>query len=207
MKPRSLITIVVVAALTLGVVWFLKQPAPEAPKVATATKAAAPAPAAPKASASLVVAPTAKPADKPAAKSADPVAKTAASDSQKELNSTLSDISDMLNAGDVYGAVMRYLPPEMITQMTDSLPESERANLQGMIQQQMSQPGAQQGIQMMVQVVDSMKTMTPEINATGDKATYQISDPTGRDTKTEPFTLQKIDGKWYVSPDMMKGNF
>ncbi len=206
MKLRPVLTIVAVAALTLGVVWFLKPATPEAPKAAAVAKPAAPKPDAPKPPSSQVVAPVVKPADKPANKPADP-AKPTDSDPQKELVSSLNDITDLLNAGDVYGAMMRYLPPDMITQMTDHLPESERGNMQQMIQQEMSQPEAQQGIQMMVQVVDSMKTMTPEVNAAGDKATYQISDPTGQDPKSVPFSFQKIDGKWYVSPDMMKNGF
>lgn len=206
-KFRSLISIVVVAALTLGVVFLFKPATPEAPKPAAVAKPAAQKPDAPKAAGSQVVAPVVKPADKPGDKPTATAAKPATADPQKELNTALTDITDLLAAGDLYGAMMRYLPPDMITQMMDRLPESERANFQQMVQQQMSDPEAQQGIQMMVQVVDSMKTMAPEMNAAGDKATYQISDPSGQDTKVVPFSFQKIDGKWYVSPEMMKGGF
>jgi len=204
MKLRSLLTIVLVAALTLGVVWYLKPAASEPVKTAAAPKPA-PKPAAPKAAPAQIAAPVVAPAAKPAGTA--PAADPGAGEPQKELNTALTDISDLLSAGDLYTAMMRYLPPDMLDKMLAQVPESERANMQQMMQQQMSRPEAQQGIQMMIQVVDSMKTMTPDISAAGDKATYQISDPSGQDSKIVPFSFEKVDGKWYVSPDMMKGGF
>lgn len=116
------------------------------------------------------------------------------------MNTTLSDLVGLLQSGDFVTAFERYMPPEMLAQ----LPPEQKS----MIEQQLAAgppPGAQQDIQMMVIVLQGMQTQTPTFNEAGDRATYQISDPTGRNTDTKPLSMRKIDGKWYVDPDTMKG--
>ncbi len=117
------------------------------------------------------------------------------------MGTSIDDIIGLLQAGDLYTAMMRYFPPDKLAEISPA----DMAGMQQNLQQMMAQPEAQMGIQMMVQVLQNMKTMTPTMNDAGDKATYDVSDPTGQDTRTQPFSFEKIEGKWYVDPDKMGG--
>jgi hypothetical protein len=72
------------------------------------------------------------------------------------------------------------------------------------MEQEMSRPEAQQVMQGLAQMFQSMKDQTPEINATGDQVTYQMTPPAsmlppGMATPpSRPMTFEKIDGRWYI---------
>jgi hypothetical protein len=141
------------------------------------------------------------PAPKPGDTTGETAAAPADGDPQRELGTSIDDIIGLLQSGDLYTAMMRYIPPDKLAE----IPPDQMAGIQTQMQAQMAQPEMQMGLQMMVQVLQNMKTMTPTLNGSGDKATYQISDPTGQDSRTQPFSFQKIEGKWYVNPDDMGG--
>ncbi len=196
---RKIGLVLVVIALIAGVIWLFQKPtpAPAAPTVAVAPKPAptieAPKPVAKSAVAAPVAATAAA---KPAAAPAKP-----GNDPQAELNTAIADMISLIQAQDMLTAVQRYLPPDFLAKM----PPEEKADMEREMTVGLSSPDAQQGMQMMVQVLQGMQTQTPTLNAAGDTATYQLSDPTGRATKTVPFNLRKIDGKWYVDPESMGG--
>ena len=79
-----------------------------------------------------------------------------------------------------------------------------RPEAKAAMQQQMSSPEAQQMLQGMAQMFQSMKDQTPDINATGDQATYQMTPPAGMlppgmpTPPPRPMTFVKIDGRWYI---------
>jgi hypothetical protein len=75
------------------------------------------------------------------------------------------------------------------------------------MQQQMASSQGQQMIQMMSSMIQSLKGQTPEMNAAGDQATYQMqmTPPPGMlppgvnvPQRTIPMTFVKEDGKWYI---------
>jgi hypothetical protein len=207
MKTRHIALVVFCVLAVVGLAWLFHTPAPEPAKPV----AAAPAPkpiAAPKPAVSTTIAPpVAQPAQVSVTQAAAPApaAPDTGGDPQKELNVAFDDIIGLLQGGNVYDAMMKYISPDDLDKMFAQAPPDVRANLQAQMQQEMSRPEAQQGIAMMVQVVQSMKTMTPDIDSTGNKATYHITDPSGQDTQSQPFSFKKVDGKWYVDPSSMGG--
>jgi len=203
MKPRSLVATVIAAALVGGAVWYFTQPAAPAPapvKTAEAPKAAAAAPVKPSTQiappiAPPVVAPAPKPTAAQPAANPDPAA--AKTDPQAELNTAIDDIISLLQSGNMMALFEKYATPEDQAKM----PPEEKAQME----QMMSQPGAQMMIQMMVSGIQSIKDQTPQMNAAGDEATYQMTmsppagmGPAGRAPQTEPMTFVKVDGKWYI---------
>jgi hypothetical protein len=203
MNRRNIATAILCVLVVAGLAWLFHTPAPPVEQVAGASKVTGANVAAPRLAPTGIAPPTAPPAPKPGAAPAGAMAAggPSSADPQVELNSAIDDIVSLLQAGDLYTAMMRYLPPDQLAQ----IPDAEKANMQDQIQNQMSQPGAQQGIQMFIQVFQSMKSSAPTMNAAGDKATYQVSDPTGQSPDTVPMSFEKIDGKWYFNTDSMRG--
>ncbi len=210
MKPRSLVIILVVAVLTVGAIWYFKKPAGAAlaPKAAEAPKPAAPT-IAPKSPTAQIEAPKAQAAPAPAAtpKPATTVAAVAAKgDPQAELNTAIDDITSMLQAGQFMALFEKYATPEDQAKM----PPEEKAQMEQEATQMMSQPEGQMMIQMMTAGFLSIKDQTPQMNAAGDQATYQMTvtpppgmGPPGGGPETEPMTFVKIDGKWYIKDGPM----
>jgi len=198
MNRRNLTFFVVGLLAVAGLAWLFHTPPPVDKVVAAAAK-----PSAPKATPMQIAPPTAPPAQNVVeeAAAAAPAPDANEPDPEKELGVAIDDIVDLMQSGDLYTAMMRYLPPDMLAQ----IPEEEKAVMQSQLQSQMAQPQAQQGIQMFIQVFQSMKTMSPTVNGSGNLATYQISDPSGRSAQTHPMSFVKIEGKWYVSPDTVNG--
>jgi hypothetical protein len=205
MNRRNFAVILMSACAVVALAWLFHTPAPAAtpPPTAKTPQPVAQKLAAPKFASGQIAPPVIGPAQKPTEQTADAAAMAAPAtgDPQAELGTALDDIIGLLQSGDIYTAMMRYIPPDKLAE----IPAAEMAGMQAEMQAQMSRPEAQQGIQMMIQAVQSMKTMNPTMNDAGDKATYQVSDPTGQDSRTEPMSFQKIDGKWYVNPDSMGG--
>jgi hypothetical protein len=201
MNRRNFVIGLMALLAVAGLAWLFHTPPPVV-KVAAAAAAVTKADA-PKTAPTQIAPPVAPPAQNAGEPTADaaPAPDTTEGDPEKELGVAIDDIVDLLQAGDIYTAMMRYVPPDMLAQ----IPEEEKAMMQSQIQSQMAQPQAQQGIQMFIQVFQSMKTMSPTINGSGNLATYQISDPSGRSAQTHPMSFVKIEGKWYVSPDTMNG--
>lgn len=122
-------------------------------------------------------------------------------DPQAELNTSLSDMISLVQAGDLLTAFNRYLPPDVIAKM---LPE-QKSRMEQAFANASADPQAQMAMQMMVTVLQGMQAQTPTMNDAGDRATYQVYDPSGQDPQSRPFAMKKIDGKWYIDPDSMGG--
>jgi hypothetical protein len=197
---RKLGLTALVVVLVVGAAWLFRPVPAPAPKVVEAPK---PAPAKvdppkPVAKTTQIAAPVLAPV---AAKASTAPAPAKTSDPQAELNTAFADIINLLQSGDILTAMHRYLPPDFLAKM----PPQQLAMMEQQLPAEMARPEAQQGIQMMITVLQSMQTQTPTMNETGDKATYQVTDPEGRAPNPEPFSMKKIDGKWYVDPEAMGG--
>jgi hypothetical protein len=117
------------------------------------------------------------------------------------LSFCIDDITTMLQSGNITGLIDNYAPPSILAQM----PPEAKAQME----QYMSDPRAQQQIQMMAQVFQGLKTVTPTMNDTGDKATYQVTPPPGMFDNVKlgpngsipasiPVTFVKQEGRWYI---------
>ncbi len=212
MKLRSLLIVFIVAALTVGAVWYFKQAAADAPapKTAEVPKPAPATPAAPKVVSTQIEAPKAQPAPKPVETPAT-AATTAATvapkgDPQAELGTAIDDITTMLQAGNFMSLFDKYASPDDKAKMS---PE-EKAQMEQEMSQMATDPEAQMMLQMMTAGFQSIKDQVPQMNAAGDEATYQMSinlpagmGPPGGGAQTEPMTFQKVDGKWYIKDGPM----
>jgi len=201
MKLRTILTILLVAGITIGAIWLLNKPAPAPEKAAEAPKTVA-APkmsSAPTPQVAAPLAPAVPKSETPqSASSADAAAPMAAAgDPHADLNFCIDDITTMLQTGNITGLIDNYAPPSVLAQM----PPEAKAQME----QYMSDPRAQQQLQMMAQVFQGLKTVTPTLNDTGDKATYQIVPPAGiappgtNLPATIPITFMKQDGRWYIN--------
>lgn len=206
MKLRTPLTILLVAGVTVGAIWLFNKPAAAPEKVAQA-----PAPAAAPKAVFSPVPQVAAPLAPPVPKSEESPSTTAAEEASAPINSgdphgdlnfCIDDITTMLQAGNITGLIDNYAPPQVLAQM----PPEARAQME----QYMSDPKAQQQMQMIAQAFQSLKTVTPTMNDTGDKATYQIAPPPGMIPpgqmaqgasvpSTIPITFMKQDGRWYIS--------
>ncbi|HTB62068.1 MAG TPA: RNA polymerase sigma factor [Opitutales bacterium] len=203
-KTKTILAIItLVAVVAFLCVHFY--PAPEVQPPAVITKSSQPKP--PVASKSV---------EAPAVamlKPAQPVAADPANDRiQAELNAVIDDMASMYESGDWAGMINKYLSPDelakqnLATQDAAQVSQAPQQAAKAQAMQQMpSTPQGQQVIQGMVQMMLSMKTQSPELNATGDEATYQVTKPATDlgygvvlpgGLKTVVF--QKIDGRWYI---------
>lgn len=196
---RKLIIVVVSAVLTVGVVWLFRAPAPAAAKVAAAPAAAMPQPAVAKSVVPTVAAPHVAPVT-PKAPPPIAVAKPG-QDPQAELNTSLSDMISLVQAGDLLTAFNRYMPPDFLAKMSPQVKE----RLEQQFANAATDPQGQMELQLMTVMLQGMQSETPTMNDAGDRATYQVYDPSGQDPQSRPFAMKKIDGKWYIDPDSMDG--
>jgi hypothetical protein len=206
MKLRAPLTVLFVAGVTVGAIWLFNKPAPVAEKTAAAPVAmsvpkAAPAPV------PQVVAPLAPPAPITSAspESNAPIAADApapiSTDPHADLNACIDDITTMLQTGNISGLVDNYAPPQVLAQM----PPEAKAQMEAY----MSDPKAQQQIQMMAQVFQGLHGVVPTMNDAGDHATYQVTPPQGMFSDVQlgqggsvpatiPITFVKQNGRWYI---------
>jgi hypothetical protein len=202
---RKLLPIVLVLAIAALAVWLFRKPAVvETPKIATAPALAkVEAPALSKVEAPKLAPPVVPPARKPSAEPPTaPVADAtpAPGGTQAELNATIDDVTSLMQAGDFVGLFEKYAAPEDVAKMS---PQDKAEMEQGM-QQAMANPQAQQMMQAETRMFQSLKDQTPQMNATGDQATYQMTPtadmlPPGMALPpSEPMTFEKIDGRWYI---------
>jgi len=88
----------------------------------------------------------------------------------------------------------------MSPEFMGKLPPEGKAQFKQQIQAQLATPRGQQGMQQMMDVLKIMKTQTPQMNATNDRATYPIEDPSGVHSFPPQITFQKINSVWYFVP-------
>ena len=205
MKLRTPLTVLLVAGVTIGVIWLFNKPAPAAVKTAQAPAPVAPPKVAP-VHVPQVAAPVAPPA--PVTQTSPPLNAPIAADApapittdfHSDLNACIDDIATMLQTGNITGLIDNYAPPQLLAQM----PPEAKAQME----QYLSDPRAQQQIQMMAQVFEGLKGVAPTMNDAGDQATYQVAPPTGMAESlppgtnlptTIPITFIKKDGRWYIN--------
>jgi hypothetical protein len=204
MKLRTPLTVLIVAGVTVGVIWLFNKPALAPEKTAPAPLAHMAAPTSPPVRVAQVAAPTAPavPAsgESPQASGPDAPAPISSNDPHADLNACIDDITTMLQTGNISGLIDNYAPPQVLAQM----PPEAKAQMEAY----MSDPQAQQQIQMMAQVFQGLKSVAPTMNDTGDKATYQVTPPAALAATlpagtnlppTIPITFMKVDGRWYIS--------
>jgi len=204
MKLRAPLTVILVAGVTIGAIWLFNKPAPapektaQAPVAQTAAPKAAPAPV-PKVAAPVAPVVPASGAS-PQLSAADAPAPISSNDPHADLNACIDDIANMLQSGNIMGLVDNYAPPQVLAQM----PPEAKAQMEAYL----SDPRAQQQIQMMAQVFQGLKGVAPTMNDAGDRATYQITPPAAMAgalppgtnmPETIPITFMKQDGRWYIS--------
>jgi hypothetical protein len=203
MKLRTPLTVLLVAGVTVGVIWFFNKPAPVAAVTAQAATPKAVSLTTP-VHVAQVAAPLAPavPASggAPQASAADAPAPIGSADPHGDLNACIDDITTMLQSGNISGLIDNYAPPQVLAQM----PPEAKAQMEAY----MSDPKAQQQIQMMAQVFQGLHSVAPTMNDAGDRATYQVPPPAGMAEAlpqganlppTIPITFMKVDGRWYIS--------
>jgi hypothetical protein len=203
MKLRTPLTVLIVAGVTVGVIWLFNKPAPAADKTAQASSAAKAAPRTAPIHVAQVEAPVLPPVPasggSPQMNTPDAAA-ISSNDPHTDLNAAIDDITTMLQTGNISGLIDNYAPPQVLAQM----PPEAKAQMEAY----MSDPQAQQQIQMMAQVFEGMKGTAPTMNDAGDRATYQITPPAAMAgtlpagatlPPTIPITFMKVDGRWYIS--------
>jgi len=205
MKPKNLILAVVIVALVGLGPWWSTQPTATIP-VKTA-EVAAPAPVmveAPKQVAPpTIAAPIAPPVAQPAPAPQPVAADLAIDGAQAELNAAFDDIATMIQAGDFEGVSEKYATPTALAKI-EQIPQERQAAKKQAMQQMMSSPQGQQMKQVMTQKFQSLKNQTPEMNASGDEATYQLKatadllPPGTAIPPPRPIGFVKIDGRWYA---------
>lgn len=132
-----------------------------------------------------VVAPVAPPAPVSEAVVETPAIATqaVASDPRSEIGTAMNDFVNLLQSGDYPLAFDSYLqlPPTMSGQQ---VMETLQQN-----------PDFPNTIKMMIDATSAAQTETPEYDATGDLATYKLSQPTDGKTMVR---WKRINGTWYV---------
>ncbi|HTB62445.1 MAG TPA: hypothetical protein VK737_02555 [Opitutales bacterium] len=122
----------------------------------------------------------------------------ATTDSPKDINTTISDVISLVQTGDLVMVFKNYTAPDAYL---ISHPGAESTLAENMKNWENTPES-----QIFVQVLQAMKDETPAYNDAGDRATYNITDPTGRNLNLRSITLQKIDGEWrFTHTDIMRG--
>jgi len=123
------------------------------------------------------------------------------SDPQADLSTTLPDMVNLLQAGDLVAIYERYLPPDYLAQM----PPQVVAQLPQQARNLMAEPQVHERLLAMARVLQTAQIQTPTLNEAGDQAVYQL-DPLDTDVKgistgnkVRQITFIKIGGKWYIS--------
>ncbi len=207
MNNRHTAIILVFVLAAGGAVWWFLQPAPAEPANPAKPAVVAPKPAEAAKAAPIIVTPTkvaapiAPPVAAPKIAAApQPAPAPAANSVQVELNTAIDDMATMMQNGDMIAMMKKYMPPDELAQ----IPPEQMAQMEQMMQQQAAVPQLQQMLQSMSQSLSALKDQTPEMNAAGDQATYQMAMPAGilppgaNIPPTRPVTFKKIDGQWYI---------
>jgi cytoskeletal protein RodZ len=122
----------------------------------------------------------------------------AATDSPKDINATISAVISLVQTGNLVTVFKNYTSPS--TYLIEN-PDAENT-LEETMKNWENTPESQ----IFVQVLQAMKDETPTYNDAVDRATYNITDPTGRNLDLRSITLQKIDGEWrFTHTDIMRG--
>jgi hypothetical protein len=122
---------------------------------------------------------------------------------QAELKATVQDIARTLREKGRFSARLDSAPPEFAASMQQE-PDYLRLMLENEAEDKLN-PHVQQEIEIEAQKYDYLATLTPTLNATGDKAIYYGNYPneeaTGDGTPQKIAILIKINGKWYWQAD------
>lgn len=200
-KNKILLAGVIVLIIATTWIFYLHSPQETAavaeakPPGSTMVKAEVVAPTLPQ-----VAAPMTSPAIKPVTVPQPIVGDPAHNATPAELNAAIDNVATLLQASDFVG-VFEYGPPADLAE----IPPEQKAEMEQRIRQAMAIPLMQQMMQGLSQLVQDLKNQTPEINATGDQATYQMTLapnmlPPGTNVPASmPMVFVKIDGKWHLS--------
>ncbi len=205
MKPKHfLLAFFIVAIVGVGIWWFAQPKPTPLEKTADSKSPASGNIAAPKPAPTQIAAPITPPAAKSSTAPPDGGSEPDKGDPHAELSTAINDISSRLLSGDLYSVETNYSLPEVLAK----IPPEELANLQELQTALDSSPQPVRRLQNYAQVYQTLEGQTPEMNAAGDEATYQVTPPRGMagdpvsgspvTLPTLTVTFQKIDGKWYI---------
>lgn len=162
-------------------------PAATTAAAAPAAKPAAstPAASAPAAASAAVVA-AAKPAATVAA-SAPAAAKPTGPDPRADIKTAIPEAIRLLEAKDYANFIKSFMPPSQLSQMP--IPVDQLAAMMS------ADPSAAAQFQTMIDVLKRIQTLTPTMDASGNKATYTLDPPAGNEKQV---SLVKENGLWYL---------
>ncbi len=212
--------LIIAAGLLLRFGWHQTPPTLAPEKTATiAHSTARVSPSAPPQA--KVETPAATPAK--AGSSVQPAIAISAPAANTELNSAVDDMIAKIETKDIDGFVDTYLAPSLAdTAMTKAMMaldkrsktpsdqidrDQARAQMQQMLQQQIpsmiqkmkqalaANPGSMQEYQMLATALKAVKN-SPQMNATGDKATYAFINTLGGKDGTKQVVMKRINDKW-----------
>lgn len=115
----------------------------------------------------------------------------------------LSDLAALSQSGDMIAMMKTYTSPE---ELAETSPE-KKAEMEHMLQTMAQNSDTRQIYGALGEAYLLLKNQTPEMNAAGDEATYQLIFPPSSlpapmtDPPPRPITFQKINGKWYFKRD------
>ncbi len=134
-----------------------------------------------------------------AEKPAQPTTQPIDANSGKEINTLITNTIDLVQADDLETVFETLSSPDSFDNMTPGGKASIEAALP-------LHKGTGE-TQIWIQVLRAMQNQTPVYNADGDRATYKISDPTGRGVIIPfPVILRKVGDQWYFSAtDILRG--
>jgi hypothetical protein len=212
----------VAAVGLIGVgIWWATRPAPT--PVAEKPVAVAAAPAAPASKAAAPVVPTKMTVAAPVAHavapsaSPQPAVAVAASTTDANLKTAVDDLVRALETQDANAFVQDYIAPGLLdvaraaasARLGPNTPPEVRAQVEQAIQQQLPQmvqqmtqqisqdPRAAESFQKLGAALKQAANNPPEMNATGDRATYTL-DTNGDKEVPSKLTMMLHDGKWIL---------
>lgn len=121
-----------------------------------------------------------------------------ASQNHAGINLLLSDAIDQIKAGNLVMVFENFASPVGLAQLTPDV----KKTLEDVLPFHLTTGDTT----IWADVLTAMQTQTPTFNDAGDRATFEISDPTGHSQPLRPITLQKVNGQWYFTiTDVLRG--
>jgi len=188
MKLRNYAVVAACVLVAAGLAWLFYNSAKLAAPVKSIAAVAPTEVTTPKPAPTQIVAPVVPPAAKPEALAAQPAAPADTGKSQQEIevHAFIDDVADLLNSGDIIGAMEKTESPEVDAELFPN-PEM-KARFYESVRKDSANPRSQQQLKGIAQWLQSLKDKTPKMNATGDELTYP----------NDGVIFEKENGIWYI---------
>jgi len=193
MKPQNIAVAAIAVLIAVGVSWWLVMPTASSSKPAAISLAPLNSPANP--SPTTPASPSAAPTPPSGvAASPAPTANTPAfpDEIRRELPTLIGDMARRLDTGDLAGFIAISATPD---QLQIAL-KQKNLTLEQFAQNAILQPGFPEQMKNTSATLHSIQFAKPDMNPTGDLATYVLSPPPANGPKVLIF--KKVNGLWYV---------